>query len=106
MPGFQVSVPHDHDTTVVAQRLRFFADKVRNEIQIQVTNVVESWDADGNLQFAFRAMGFQVSGKLENRVSEVFVAGSIPFAAIPFRGMIESELAEKIREALETPQQA
>jgi hypothetical protein len=103
MPGFQVSVPHRHDTTIAAERLRVFADKVRGELQIQVTNVVETWDDAGNLQFAFRAMGFQVSGKLENRFSEVFVAGTIPFAALPFRGMIESELAAKIREALEEP---
>lgn len=103
MPGFQVSVPHQYDVTLVAERLRVFADKVRGELQIQVTNVVETWDAAGNLQFAFRAMGFQVSGKLENRMSEVFVAGTIPFAALPFRGMIESELAAKIREALEDP---
>lgn len=101
MPGFQVSVPHPHDSTVAAERLRVFADKIRGDIQIQITNVVETWDSAGNLQFAFRAMGFQVSGKLENRVSEVFVAGTIPFAALPFRGMIESELAAKIREALE-----
>lgn len=101
MPGFQVSVPHRHDVTIVAQRLRFFADKLRGQVGVEVSDLVEEWDAEGNLRFAFRTQGVQISGKLENRMTEVFVSGTIPFIALPFRGQIENQLAVKIREALE-----
>lgn len=101
MPGFQVKVPHAHDSLQAAVRLRQFAEKVRGSLSVQVSDLVEEWDSAGNLTFSFRAMGFQVSGKMENRVSEIFVTGTIPFAALPFRGMIEQQLAVKIREALD-----
>jgi hypothetical protein len=93
MPGFKVSVPHRHDTVIVAQR--------RGQMTVEVSDLVEEWDSEGNLRFAFRTKGMQVSGKLENRLSEVLVTGTIPFLALPFRGMIEDQLAEKIREAIE-----
>lgn len=102
MPGFKVSVPHRHDTVIVAQRLRMFTDKLRNELTVEVSDLVEEWDSEGNLRFAFRTQGMQISGKLENRLSEVLVTGTIPFLALPFRGMIENQLAEKIREAIES----
>lgn len=101
MPGFKVSVPHRHDTVIIAQRLRMFADKLRGQMTVEVSDLVEEWDSEGNLRFAFRTKGMQVSGKLENRLSEVLVTGTIPFLALPFRGMIEDQLAEKIREAIE-----
>ena len=79
MPGFKVSVPHRHDSLVVARRLRMFADKMREQVTVEVTDLIEEWDAEGNLRFAFRTQGMQISGKLENRVSEVLVTGTIPF---------------------------
>jgi hypothetical protein len=102
MPSFKVSVPHRHDTVIVAQRLRMFADKLRGQMTVEVSDLVEEWDSEGNLRFAFRAKGMQISGKLENRLSEVLVTGTIPFLALPFRGMIEDQLAEKIREVIES----
>lgn len=100
MPKFNVSVPHSEEPAEVAVRLRQFSEQVRRTSRIQVTEVVEKWDDQGNLEFSFKAMGFTVSGRVETRVTEVAVFGVIPFAALPLRGMIEQEVAAKIREAL------
>lgn len=100
MPSFQVTVPHTEEQSQVAERLKSFSDRVRGDHSGQVSNVIEKWDDQGNLDFSFSAMGFKVSGRMENRTSAVYVNGTIPFAALPFRGMIEKQLTEKIREAL------
>ncbi|MEM7456733.1 MAG: hypothetical protein AAF456_20480, partial [Planctomycetota bacterium] len=65
-----------------------------------VTGLKEDWDEEGNLDFAFSAMGFTISGKVVTCDKQVKVNGDLPFAALPFRGMIEEKMAEKIREAI------
>lgn len=100
MPKFRVEVSHAVQRAEAATRLRSFSDQVRNGLSIPVEDVREQWDELGNLDFAFRAYGFSVSGRLENREGIILVSGSLPFAALPFRGMIESEIAKKIREAI------
>ncbi|MBX3416845.1 MAG: polyhydroxyalkanoic acid system family protein [Pirellulaceae bacterium] len=100
MPNFSVQVPHDEEPAIVAERLREFSQKVRSMTTITVTEIVEVWDEHGNLDFSFKAMGFSISGRMESRVAVVHVQGSLPFAALPFRGAIEREVAAKIREAI------
>lgn len=100
MARFNVEVPHAVDRTVAAERLRGFSDRVRSQLPGDVKDIVERWDADGNLDFSFRAFGFSVSGRLENRPGSIAVTGAIPLAALPFRGRIENEIRERIREAI------
>jgi hypothetical protein len=100
MPSFQVNVPHAQEPSQIAERLKTFSDRVRGDLTAKFSDVVEQWDDQGNLNFSFSAMGFKVSGRMENRPTSVYVNGNIPFAALPFRGMIEKQLAEKIREAI------
>ncbi len=100
MPSFNVKVQHDSEPHEVAERLRAFSDKVRGSTKVTVTEIIEEWDDQGNLSFSFKAMGFRIAGKLENRIEAVHVTGNLPFAALPFRGAIEQEVAAKIKEAL------
>jgi hypothetical protein len=93
-------VTHDSERSEAAERLKSFSEKVRETSSISVSEIVEEWDSEGNLNFSFRAMGMKVSGRLENLAYAIRVSGTIPFAALPFRGAIEQEIASKIREAL------
>jgi hypothetical protein len=58
----------------------------------------EEWD--GNMsKFHFSAMGFPVSGTLTVKASQVEISGNLPFAAMLFKGKIESTIkdhAEKL----------
>jgi hypothetical protein len=45
-------------------------------------------------------MGFDVSGKVDVEDHEVNMDGQIPFAALAFKGKIESVLREKMTELL------
>ncbi len=100
MPKFSVEVPHDVEQAEAAVRLRTFSERVRADLPGEVKDLQEIWHEEGHLDFSFRAMGFSVSGRMENRIGIIYVFGTIPFAALPFRGAIERQLAEKVREAI------
>lgn len=103
MAKFNVAVAHGVPRQTAATKLRSFADQIRDSAAIEVTDVQEAWDVDGNLEFAFKAMGLSISGTMTVCDDNVTVAGTIPFAALPFRGAIESQIAENIREAIGQP---
>lgn len=103
MAKFNVAVAHGVPRQAAATKLRSFADQIRDSAAIEVTDVREAWDEEGNLEFAFKAMGMSISGIMTVCDDNVTVAGTIPFAALPFRGAIESQIAEKIREAIGQP---
>jgi len=92
----------DHETkrTEAVTRLRTFSDRIRDEAPVEVSEVEENWDDSGNLSFSFKAMGFKISGSMVTCEQKVTVAGDLPFAALPFRGVIETQIAEKVREAV------
>lgn len=100
VPSFNVSVDHQSDRETAVQRLRQFSEIIRRDLQGQVSDMEEAWDDDGNLTFAFQAMGMQISGRMETDDSRVQLKGQLPFAALPFRGMIEQTIRDKIYEAL------
>lgn len=101
MPNFQVQVPHQLGKEVAFEKLKSFAEIVRQEMAGQVSDVEETWDDQGNFQFSFSAMGLSISGQMATSEDNVAVSGKIPFAAVPFKGMIEKTIAEKIEHALD-----
>lgn len=101
MPNFQVEVPHQLDRNEAASKLRAFTEKSRDSIPPEISELREEWDDNGNLDFSFKALGFKVAGQMVSTQENVTVSGSIPFAALPFRGMIEKQLVERIQSALD-----
>lgn len=100
MPKFNVSVPHSLERSEAVDRLKGFSDKVRSDAAVELTEVEENWDDSGNLKFSFKAMGMKISGSLIASQSDVTVNGELPFAAAMFRGAIESQIKDKIAEAV------
>ena len=101
MAQFNVSVPHETTRDDAVEKLRGFSERIREEFANQVSDMNETWDENGNLQFSFRAMGISVEGDVQTDDSNVSVSGKLPFAALPFRGLIEQTIVDKINEALE-----
>lgn len=100
MPGFKVEIPHGMEVHVVVTRLRGFSEKVRAAYAGEITEVVETWTSERNLEFSFRAMGFKIAGNALVDDSHVRLNGSLPMAAVMFRGAIERQIREKLEEAL------
>lgn len=101
MPKFNVNVPLEIDRTEAVSKLKTFMEAARKDSPVELTDVEENWDEDGNLNFAFSAMGFRIAGNMVTEGEQVSVKGDLPFAALPFRGALETQLATKIREAIE-----
>lgn len=102
MPKFNVNVPLEIDRTEAVSKLKTFMEAARKDSPVELTDVEENWDDDGNLNFAFSAMGFRIAGNMVTESEQVLVNGDLPFAALPFRGALETQLATKIREAIQS----
>lgn len=100
MPNFQVEVPHQLERDEAAEKLRRYSEMAKSGMPAEISNLEENWDEEGNLAFSFTALGFQVSGQMISYAEIVVVSGKLPFAALPFRGMIEKQLVERIQAAL------
>ena len=100
MAKFNVVVDHQTERQQAVESLKTFSDRIRNESPVEVSEVEENWDETGNLSFSFKAMGFTISGSMVTCEQKVTVAGKLPFAALPFRGAIESQIEEKVKEAI------
>ena len=100
MAKFNVVVDHEIERDEAVSRLKVFSDMIREKMPVEVSDVEETWDDTGNLIFSFKAMGFRIAGKMVTCTQQVTIIGDIPFAALPFRGAIESQIADKVREAI------
>ena len=100
MPKFHVTVPHEEERHLVVQRLQSFSVDVKQQSPIELTEIREEWDEDGNLSFEFTAMNMTISGDMVIEHAQVIVAGKMPLAAAMFRGAIESQIAERIQQAI------
>ncbi len=101
MPKFNVVVSHSMQRETVVVKQQGFSEQVRSKFAVEVSEINEHWDDAGNLEFSFVAMGMQISGNLVTTENDVTVQGKLPFAAVPFRGAIESQIEAKIKDAID-----
>jgi hypothetical protein len=85
---------------VVVEQLQVYSAHVRSQMPVDVSDVNEDWDESGNLRFSFKAMGLAFSGTIVTCEERVTVDGKLPIAALPFRGVIENQVEERILVAL------
>jgi putative polyhydroxyalkanoate system protein len=99
MPSIKMSIPHNLTRQQAAERLKNMAEQVKKQYGNMVQNLKESWSGEtGN--FSFTIMGMDVSGTVHVEDHEVNMDSQIPFAALAFKGRIESVLREKMTELL------
>jgi hypothetical protein len=99
MPSLKLAFPHQLGQEEAVARLKNLLSKVKNKYQDQVSNLSESWN-ENTLTFGFTTYGFKVAGDVIVEPSEVRLDGQIPFAAMMFKGKIESALREQLAREL------
>jgi len=99
MPKIQISVPHQLEREVAVERLRSFSDKFRAKFGSQISSIEESWSEE-SMEFSITARGMKLRGRVEVTPTMVEVESNLPFAALPFRGLIESNIRDAINSAL------
>ena len=64
-----------------------------------MSDLKEEWQGN-RCTFSFKAKGFSTSGTLTVTSTQAELRGSLPFAALPFKGRIESEIRQRAEQLL------
>ena len=100
MPKITVFRNHNHDPSAVTALLKLKIAAALQENSSTVRDFSEHWTDDHTLEFAFKAMGFSVSGLLKSLPGKVAIDVTLPFAAMMVKGIIESRLQEEVGKIL------
>jgi hypothetical protein len=99
MPKMKVSVPHQLGTEEAMRRIQNLLSDLKRDHGDQVSDLKENWTEHGGT-FSFKAMGFSLKGSMDVTPTAVTVEGDLPFAAMPFRGKLETMFRERAAELL------
>ncbi|HYJ13225.1 MAG TPA: polyhydroxyalkanoic acid system family protein [Thermomicrobiales bacterium] len=99
MPKSTVHVQHTLGQQEALSRLKNILASAKDQYGDRISDLQEHWTDDGGT-FSFRAMGFKISGNLKVTNHDVAITGEYPFAAMPFKGTIESTLRERAERLL------
>jgi putative polyhydroxyalkanoate system protein len=95
MPKFGVKVPHNLTQEEARSRVERFAEMLRQKMQDKVSDLEQTWDGD-TLNFSVKTYGIQLKGGIVVKDNELDLNGDLPFAAMMFKGKIESEIREQL----------
>jgi len=99
MPSLAITVPHTLEPQEAADRLKRLIEQVKAQYGSHLSELHEEWDGQkGN--FRVGAMGFKSTGTVEVRPNEVHIQGSLPFAAVMFKGKIEDAIRQQVEQRL------
>jgi hypothetical protein len=99
MPKLSMTVGHTVDREEAGERLKSLLSWVKDRYKDQVGELQEEW-GDHTLKFSFKTYGFKFQGQGVVEDTDVKLDVDIPFAAMMFKGKIESDLREMLTKAL------
>ena len=100
MPSFNAEVSHQLGQSEAVERLKTkFLDLLGHKYRDTVKDVQGDW-AENVLSFAFKSLGMSFKGVLDVGPDTAKISGSLPFAAIAFKGKIEQTIKHELQEAL------
>ena len=99
MPKMSLSVPHQLGREEATQRVAKFLEKVRERYQDKLSDLEGEWN-ENQLTFGFATYGINVKGTMTVQESSVDLDGDLPFAAMMFKGKIESSIRDELTKLL------
>jgi hypothetical protein len=99
MPKISVTVPHTVGRDEAGERLKGFLSWLKDRHKDQVADLQEEW-GENTLKFSFKSYGFKFQGSGVVEDADVKVDVDLPFAAMMFKGKIESEMREMLTKAI------
>jgi hypothetical protein len=87
------------------ERLQSLVDRIVKSQGGQVEVFDQTWN-DNVLSFGFKTFGVKLTGTMTVGPSDVRVVGDLPFAAVLFKGKIETGIEEQLQRMLTGPKQA
>jgi hypothetical protein len=99
MPKLNITVPHRLTQVEAETRIRSLLNDLKKQHGDQISNLKEEWTGHMG-KFDCSVMGLQVSGMLTIAPSQVTITGTLPLAAMIFKGQLESMLKKHATELL------
>jgi hypothetical protein len=99
MPKLSIVVPHHLTESEALSRIQGLLGDVKQQYATYFTDLHESWTGNDGT-FSLKAMGFNVSGSVSVKPSQVEMRADLPLAATPFRGRIEQVMREETERLL------
>jgi len=81
------------------QRIKKLIPELKEDFKDQITEIYENWAGD-KADFGFKILGFNIKGLFFISEKKLNISANLPFAALPFKGLIESKIREKANELL------
>lgn len=95
MSKLSMRVPHRLPQKEALERIQSLLKELKQQFADKFSDLHEEWEENVG-KFSLSIMRFSVSGTLTVKPSEVELIGKLPFAAIFFKGKIESIIRERI----------
>lgn len=100
MPGFKVEVPHSLGQAEAVERVKGLLEQMRGHFEGQIKDMQQTWTEDDVMQFSFKTAGLKIKGEMDIQPEAVVVNGDLPFAAMLFKGRIESSIRDELQTCL------
>lgn len=99
MPKLNLEIPHALSADEAKSRLERKVEFLQGSYGSQVKDMTQSWNGN-TLNFGFKTMGMRFDGDLAVEDNRVVLNGDLPFAAMMFKGKIESEIRHQLERLL------
>jgi len=100
MPNLNIAVPHTLTQAEATERLKKKQTEIKEQHTYTVTDLKETWTTPHSLDFAFKILGFSLTGSVESLVSSVQIVVVLPAAALLMKGTIESQIRRELEQVL------
>jgi hypothetical protein len=75
------------------RRVKKLIPKLKEDFNGKISDTYENWNGN-TADFGFKALGSKIKGVLQVLDKNLVIEASLPFAAFPFKGLIESKIRE------------
>lgn len=99
MPKVSIVVPHRLGEEEALTRLQHLLSDMKSRYATYFTDLEERWSGNEG-RFSVKAMGFNVTGGVTVRPTEVAIDADLPLAATPFKGRVEQMIREQTERLL------
>jgi len=102
MPTLNIAVPHQLTQAEATERLKQKRTEIKEQHTYTVSDLKETWTTPNSLDFAFKILGFSLTGTVESLESSVRIVVALPIAATIVKGTIEDQVRRELEQVLTT----
>jgi len=100
MPTLNIAVPHQLPQAEATERLKKKRTEIKEQHTYTVSDLKETWTSPDSLDFAFKILGFSLTGTVKSLESSVQISVVLPIAATIMKGTIENQIRRELEQVL------